>query len=301
MRKIRLYDTRAFTEKFMPSQELGAFFRGEVGQFFIMRVEDMYQFVTRPVPASRSTITSCLYITEGEASIKIGSELYTIRADELLFVPAGQVFSFRENEWNKGYICGFQNDFLIGKIIKHTSLSEFDFLRVWGNPRIKPDPQAAGYIRPLFARLLADYEQNGLHNPDLLQAYLITLLCEVNRVYQPASTSDPVAGVSITNRFRELLFSLIRTKHRVTDYAALLHITPNHLNKTVKAITGKSPTRWIDETILLEAKVLLCQTALSVGEVALEVGVDDPSYFTRLFKKYEGQTPSEFRRMIEKS
>ena len=301
MSVIKLYDTRAFAGKFMPSEELNAFFRGDIGKFFIMHVEDMYQFVTRAVPASRSTINSCLFITEGEASMKIGSELYTIHADEMLFVPAGQVFSFREDEVNKGYICGFHPDFLVGKFFKNNLLNEFDFLRIWGNPIIRPDLQAAGFIRLLFARLLTDYSQNGLQNLDLLQSYLLTLLCEVNRVYRPASSPGPVAGVMIVNRFRELLFSMIRTKQRVTDYASLLNITPNHLNKTVKAITGKSPTQWIDETILLEAKVLLSQTSLSVSEVALEVGLDDPSYFTRLFKKYENQTPSEFRRMIEKS
>ncbi|MGV3560293.1 helix-turn-helix domain-containing protein [Larkinella arboricola] len=301
MSEIKLYDTRAFTGQFMPSEELGGFFRGDMGKFFIMRVEDMYQFVTRAVPASRSTITSCLYITDGEASMKIGSEPYTIHADEMLFVPAGQVFSFREDDVNKGYICGFHADFLIGKFFKNNLLNEFDFLRVWGNPLIQPGPQSAAFIRPLFARLMIDYSQNGLQNLDLLQSYLLTLLCEVNRVYRPASGPGPVAGVTITNRFRELLFSHIRTKQRVTDYASLLNITPNHLNKTVKAITGKSPTQWIDETILLEAKVLLSQTTLSVSEIAVEVGLDDPSYFTRLFKKYENQTPSAFRRMIEKS
>ncbi|GAB3274572.1 helix-turn-helix transcriptional regulator [Larkinella harenae] len=301
MGKIRLYDTQEFTGAFMPSEELKFFLRGDFGKFFIMRVEHMYQFVKRAVPASRSTITSCLYITEGEASMKIGSELYRVHTDEMLFVPAGQVFSFSEDEVNKGYICGFHADFLVGKILKNNLLNEFDFLRIWGNPVIRPDPQSAGFIRPLFTRLLADYEQNGLQNLDLLQSYLITLLCEANRIYQPASGSEPVAGVAIANRFRELLFSLVRTQQRVTDYASLLNITPNHLNKTVKAVTGKSPTQWIDETILLEAKVLLSQTSLSVTEVAAEVGVDDPSYFTRLFKKYEGQTPSAFRRMIEKS
>lgn len=301
MRKIRLYDTREFTGKFMPSEDLKAFMRGDFGKFFIMRVEDMYQFVKRAVPASRSTINSCLYLTEGKASMKIGSELYTIHASEMLFVPAGQVFSFPEDDINKGYICGFHGDFLVGKILKNNLLNEFDFLRVWGNPAIRPDPDSAGFIRALIARLLRDYEQNGLQNLDLLQSYLITLLCEVNRIYQPASGPGPAAGVALVNRFRELLFSLIRTKQRVTDYAALLNITPNHLNKTVKALTGKSPTQWIDEAILLESKVLLSQTDLSVSEIALEVGVDDPSYFTRLFRKYENLTPTEFRRMIEKS
>jgi AraC-like DNA-binding protein len=100
--------------------------------------------------------------------------------------------------------------------------------------------------------------------------------------------------------FRKLVYTHFRTKHLVTDYAALLHVTPNHLNKNIKAFTGKSPTRWIDEMILSEAKVLLRQTSLSISAVALKVGFTDQSYFARLFRKYEGVTPSSFREGIEK-
>lgn len=84
-------------------------------------------------------------------------------------------------------------------------------------------------------------------------------------------------------------------------YARLLHITPNHLNKTVKQLTGKTPTRWIDETLVLEAKMLLYQTGLSIGQVAEDIGMQDPSYFSRMFKKYEGVTPLAFRKMMQMS
>jgi AraC family transcriptional regulator, transcriptional activator of pobA len=69
----------------------------------------------------------------------------------------------------------------------------------------------------------------------------------------------------------------------------------------VKTITGKSPTKWIDDTLVLEAKVLLYQTKLTINEVAAEIGIYDQSYFSRLFKKYEGVTPFEFRKKIETS
>jgi len=115
------------------------------------------------------------------------------------------------------------------------------------------------------------------------------------------SASTQTNSVSITNRFRELLVDRIKTSHRVTDYASELNITPNHLNKAVRTITGKSPTKWIDEAIVLESKVLLYQSSLSISAIAAEVGLFDASYFSRLFKKYEGVTPLAFRKMIETS
>lgn len=299
--KINVYDPPAFLSKFMPSEELMALMRGDYAKFLVVKVEDMYRHVTRAVPASRSVTHSCLYLTSGEANMKIGSESFTIHKDEMLFVPAGQVFSFGENDVNKGYLCTFHEDIITGKFGGTELLKDFEFLQVWGNPKIKLQPQTSRFVLHLFKRILFEYTHSGLQNLNIIQPYFITLLCEANTGYKPVSTSTQTMAVNITNRFKALLFSHIRSQHMVSDYAALLNISPNHLNKSVKTITGKSPTKWIDEAIVLEAKVLLAQTRLSISEIATEVGMDDQSYFTRLFRKYEGVTPSEFRARIEKS
>ena len=179
-------------------------------------------------------------------------------------------------------------------------LKDFEFLRVWGNPKISLGEQISGFIRQLSERILLDYEANGLKNRDIIRSNLIALLCEVNGVYKASSDTSHLKAVDISNKFRELLFTHIRSKHLVSDYASMLNITANHLNKSVKGVTGKSPTKWIDEAIVLEAKVLLYQSSLSISEIATEVGLLDQSYFSRLFKKYEGTTPLQFRRMIGK-
>jgi AraC-like DNA-binding protein len=297
---ITLYDPEHFTTKYMPSPELASRLKGDVNKFLIIRVEDMYRHVTRPVPATRATIHSMLFLRSGTATMKIGSDTYTIRPGQVLIVPAGQVFSFGEKDVNTGYLCSFHDDFLIGKFSSER-LKDFEFLRIWGNPRIDLDGQTSQFIDHLFSRILLDYEETGLANLDIIQPYLITLLCEINRAYTPMSASTHTSAVRLTNRFKELLFSHVRTYRRVTDYATLLHITPNHLNKIVKSITGKSPTKWIDEAIVLEAKVLLSQRTVSISTVAAEVGFTDQAYFTRLFKKQEGITPTAFRQMIEMS
>jgi AraC-like DNA-binding protein len=299
---FKVYDPPAFTARHMqPAQELNAMLQPDFDKFFIVRVEDMYRLVQRPVNACRATTHSCLFLTSGEAIMKIGSRSYCLHPHEILFVPAGQVFSFQPGDVNTGFLCNFHNDTLTGPFGKTAVLQAFDFLKVWGNPLIQLPQETSDFILQLFQRLLLDYSRHGLQHPDIIQTYLNTLLCEVNRVYRPAGSHAPLTGLQIARRFQELVFTHIRDKHRVTDYAALLHISPNHLNKTVKAITGQSPTKWIDEAIILEAKVLLNQSGMSVQEVSAAVGLEDPSYFTRLFKKYEGCTPTQFRRMIEKS
>ncbi len=287
-----------------PEQKLSALLKPDFGTFFIVRVEEMIRLIKLPVPPTRSTTHTLIYLTDGEAVMTIGSETYTIYQDECLFVPAGQVFSFNQVDINQGYLCNFHNDFLIGKFGSQEMLLDFEYFRVWGNPRIPLDKQTSHYVLRLLQRLFHEYADNGIQNRDIVQAYFMALLYEINHVYEPLINSQQIQStqaVALTNQFKELLFYNVRTKHLVADYAALLNITPNHLNRVVKRVTGKTPKKWIDETLIMEAKALLYQTDLSISEIAAAIGVFDPSYFSRLFKKVAGLTPSAFRNMIEMS
>ena len=126
---------------------------------------------------------------------------------------------------DKGYICGFHDDFIVGKFGKNDLFKTFEFLNVWGNPNIKFGARSSGFVLQLLKRIFTDYSKNGLQNIDLIQSYFIALLCEINHVYQPVSN-------------------------------------------------GRQ------------------------AKVASEIGIYDQSYFSRLFKKYEGVTPLLFRKMV---
>ncbi len=300
--KIYTYDSSdAFTQKFMPGITATRMIKPDADWFFIVRVEEMYKLVTRQVPASRSIHHTCIYLTSGTATMKIGSDQYRISKGELLFVPAGQVFSFGPGDVNRGYLLGFHPDMLTRSADKKAALHRFTFLQVWGYPKIQAAPDTSRAILHICKRLLTEYRSYGQSRPAILQPYLMALLGEVDTASPVTKPTNAAAGTRIANQFRELITRHITTEQLVSDYAQRLHITPNHLNKVVKAATGKSPTRWIDEAIVSEAKILLYQSDASIGEIAATVGISDAAYFSRLFKKYEGITPLTYRQRIEKS
>lgn len=299
---IRTYDVPAFRQKYMqPDKALDKMLKADAAKFFIVRLEEMFRLIKLPVPPSRSVAHTFLYVTEGEAIMSVGTATYKVKKDECLFVPAGTVFSFSSHDVNKGYLLHFRNDLLIGKLVKKDLLNDYEFLQVWGNPHIKLGKSTSACVLHICKRLYAEYQEHGLTNTPLIHAYLLALLAELCRVHQPSVAEKRVSAQHITNKFKALVFAEVKNMRRVTDYADCLHISPNHLNKSVKATTGKSPTRWIDEATVLEAKVLLVQSDLSISEIAAAVGLADASYFSRLFKKHEGVTPLGFRKRIEKS
>jgi AraC family transcriptional activator of pobA len=301
-KNIKTFTTNEFMNRFMkPAPALNKLVKPDYGRFFITKVQDLIKMSQVPVPPARSTTHIIIYLTSGVATMRIGFHPVRIRKNECLVVPAEQVFSYDKYEVNTGYIAVFDSNFLVGKLGSNELVKEFDFLNIWGNPVIQPGRKTAPYIDHTLQRVFADYAANGLSNRNIIQSYFLAFLCELQSAYKPLSNSKSKTAIHLTNRFKELLHQNIRTKHLVTEYAGMLHVSANHLNKTIKATTRKSTSRWIDETLIIEAKVLLFQTNNSINEIAAELGIHDQSYFSRLFKKYEGMTPLEFRKMIEKS
>jgi len=79
------------------------------------------------------------------------------------------------------------------------------------------------------------------------------------------------------------------------DYAQSLSVHANHLNRSVKEITGKTTTEHISARITKEAQALLNHTNWNVSEIAYSLGFEYPAYFNIFFKKQTGLTPGNVR------
>lgn len=299
--KVTTYGAKGFRDKFLGLENpIHQLFKPNLDHFFCLKMEEMMQ-LQYPVPPSKHDCHTLIFITSGQHIIKLGFEECHSNPYEILVVPAGKIFSIEHiNSKHRGYICQFHPDILIGKYGNRDMINDFDFLKISGNPKIIIPEKEAVFISNLLDRLEVEYLESEVTNLDFIQSYLMTLFCEMNRNTVKTSKGGTAAEV-LTAKFKELIYPNIKTNHQVNYYASLLNVTPNHLNKSVKSITGKSATRWIDETILLEAKYLLYQTTLSVSEIAMQVGHEDQSYFSRFFKKHESMSPVQYRKMIDKS
>ena len=82
----------------------------------------------------------------------------------------------------------------------------------------------------------------------------------------------------------------------ISEIAEVAHLNPQYFMRTFKKETGKPVLEYITERRLRKARELLAQTNLPITEVALAAGYDNFSYFSKLFKRNEGVTPSDFRK-----
>ncbi|CAA9200711.1 HTH-type transcriptional activator RhaR [Flavobacterium bizetiae] len=299
--KVKTYSPQGFREKFLGEDNpIHLLFKSNSDHFFCLEIGEMMQ-MQYPVPPSKHSCHTLIFVSSGQHVMKLGYQEYTTTDNEIIMVPAGQIFSLDNiNNIHKGFICQFHPDILIRKYGSREMLNEFDFMKISGNPKITLDQKDVPDITAILNRLQKEYSETSNANLNIVQSYLITLFYEMNKNSVKSSKSISAAEV-IANKFKELIYTNIKTHHQVNYYASLLNVTPNHLNKSVKTVTGKSAAKWIEETILLEAKYLLYQTTLSVSEIAMQVGHEDHSYFSRFFKKHESITPVQYRKLIDKS
>ena len=100
----------------------------------------------------------------------------------------------------------------------------------------------------------------------------------------------------IFEKFKEVLFRDFLHHRSVQYYADSLNVTRKYLSEVIKKNSGKTASNWIDDIVILEAKVLLQNKDLTISQISELLNFDNQSVFGRFFKNHEGISPLEFRK-----
>ncbi len=148
-------------------------------------------------------------------------------------------------------------------------------------------------------------EELALPKPDLavvqqLLRTLFTLIRSEHRALHPGAGVLTGTYDETFRNFLRILEENYRQAHDVEFYASQLFMSPRNLNLITQDILQQSVSRIIETRKLIEAKNLLITTDKPVSEIGFELGYEEKAYFTRVFKKNTGQTPTEFREEMRK-
>ncbi|MCR9142332.1 MAG: AraC family transcriptional regulator [bacterium] len=206
----------------------------------------------------------------------------------------------------QGSRIAFNEDFLCARE-DNAALLALDSA-FYTQPLLRPT-DAQGEI---LGRLHRDIAENQ-HDPEIARAYLKILLLKIQSFAQNADgaqdldqdlNQDPTEeGGGDARRFQEfrrLVETNFRELHRPAQYAERMFLSTRCLNAITNARAGSSPSRIIQNRLLLEARRLLRSEDLTVTAVAREIGFADADYFGRFFHKHTGQTPGAFRKEAAK-
>ncbi|ASV31654.1 helix-turn-helix domain-containing protein [Maribacter cobaltidurans] len=269
-------------------------------KFHITRIEEYAQHLKVPVLPHRRTVNFFIFLTQGKAVRSKGLNSYEILPGHFYFLPADQITSLEYVSKDiAGFYCHFSSEIFQETLLKINLEKDFAFFRFNASPLVKI--KELGTIPDILKILEDEYRKGDTNRFDLIPMYLATLLKEVNKQVDISSMeSKPhLAALKITEQYKDALQRFIREKKTVAEYADYLSVSKNHLHKCVKSVTGKSAHSLLANMRILESKVLLRQTDLSIAEVAFNVGKVDQSDFTRFFKTQTGMTPREYRSILK--
>lgn len=126
-------------------------------------------------------------------------------------------------------------------------------------------------------------------------AHLTLLLIDLARLAQDVVDDLSLRGSSVVPDVLAVIERRIAEPLSLREVADELGLTPGHLTTVVRRRTGRTVVDWILDRRMSEARTLLADTDLPVADVARRVGIPDPGYFARLFRREHDVTPRRWR------
>ena len=144
--------------------------------------------------------------------------------------------------------------------------------------------------------LLQELEEKKYNYKQQLYFYFQILLLKLERQIQLDTTELEVdAAFEMAMLFKEEVENNLDRFNPISFYAEKLNTTEKKLTKVSKKFLHQTPSQYINDKKILEAKRLLSNSNLLIKEIAYNLGFDQSTYFTKYFKKHSGITPKEFK------
>ena len=265
-------------------------------QFNIVRIEDLLPFLKIPNPPFKNVSHGFVFIRQGAILMQLDTLEYTLKENSFIIAPAGQINSFISIKGcTRGYMGTFNDDFFDNPQSAPGLKTFTTLLNPEHLPHFTLDSQLLKVFPSICERLLTLYSETGNPKIGLIQNYIRTLLTELDTLFQADRKAQLTNGLKTVLEFKRLLFKNIRSNPKPSDLAKMLNMSINHLNKTLKHNTQHSTSEWISKRQIVEAKMMLKHSALSVSEISYSLGFEDPSYFSKFFIKHTQRTPTQYR------
>lgn len=273
--------------------------RSHIPGFDIFTIESLEPSATRCMPPYRQGYyqIGILSDTTG-AKINLNTNTVDLEQFPLWFVVPGQVFSWVRDAETKGIHIQFRKEFVLQTVPDLTET--FPFLKITENSVFLMTPEEQLSIETDMARMLSVFENPHPYQEKMLEGMLVALLYNCKSVYERFKTKESRLSKKqvLSQKFEQLVDKLYVDSKNVSDYASQLNVTPNYLTTIVKEVTGKTAKDVIQTRLFIESKTMLSFTSLDVAEIAYQLNFQEPTHFTRFFKKYSGTTPNKFRQNL---
>lgn len=230
------------------------------------------------------------YILSGTGELSVQGKTYSLKAGDSFFIVPNENFRYASSKHNPWRYCwvGFTGN-RMKQLLQRSNISA-------AQPIIYNQSQEKLY--PYFKRIYEALQSNKQYAVIQANAYLQLLLAEYNQINIP-NQSQHYNNKSTSQRHIEEAIAYIEYNYpnsfTMEELSQRIGYHHSHFCKLFKQTTGVAPLHYLIRVRLEQSKQLLAQH-IPVGQTALAVGFADPLYFSKLFKRHFGLTPSQYEK-----
>ncbi|WP_066217706.1 helix-turn-helix domain-containing protein [Formosa haliotis] len=239
-----------------------------------------------------------------KGNLNYGRTAYDFTNGALIFIAPRQVLQWDSSVVfeQKGFSITFHEDFLKGTKLAQ-QIKKYGFFSYTVNEALHLSPKEEKQIKAIVDNIDIEYQNNqDAFSKDIIISQLDTLFKYANRFYERQFLNRKELSTDLLEQFNKYVTEYFESGNlqekgipSIEQIANNMGVSQRYLSDTLKKETGKTTTEHLQFLLIDEAKNILLQPHKSISEVAYELGFEYPPYFSRLFKKKEGLSPSSYR------
>jgi AraC family transcriptional regulator, arabinose operon regulatory protein len=244
-----------------------------------------FHYVERAAGISQHII---IYCVEGRGWVETGKKRTEIAPSQFIVIPAGTAHKYASNEndpWTiywihfKGELAAHIVD-LIGQGMKNYK------------PNLAFNENRIKLFEEIYANLEKGYGSDNLRYVNMIfYHFLSSLLYEDKFNSSEKKKEGDIIALTI-----ELMQKKIHTVVSLQEFASFAKLSLSHFSAVFRERTGYSPIDYFNHLKIQKACQYLLFTGMTVKETALNLGIEDPYYFSRMFSKLMGISPAAYRK-----
>ena len=151
----------------------------------------------------------------------------------------------------------------------------------------------------IFRNMIYELQMCKENYAEMLEMYLRQIFIMLQRYFMTSLKTDNARVVEEIDKATIYFNEHYSENININEYAQNNHVSVSWFIRNFKHCTGFTPMQYILSKRIYNAEILLQNPSYNVTEIACIVGYDNPLYFSRIFKKVKGLSPSEYRKSLK--
>ena len=231
------------------------------------------------------------WLISGCCNYFIKNKVFAIHQNDLVFIPNGIIHKTHYlTQHHERIVLNFAPDFINPVLIPY--INQLFCRRIYSIPE-----ECQGFIHTIFAKIENEYQLKSDVSEALIQCYISELIVHLSR--HPSNASSPFYPNDVIDDITSYINANFADPITLTFLAERAKMDSTYFSKKFKNHTGFGFKEYLLTVRMKHAETLLVSSKQTICEIAFSCGFNDSNYFSTIFTKRHGETPSHYRKRIQ--